>query len=148
SRGDGLALFHLWIEPPRLLPREAGRLHPAQDEIAHHLLEDRQRALDSVVDATEESWAQFDDEGSAGVQDRFARLHPARVLVHLDDRLVAHDLDDLSEKLLLSRELDVVHPRAESRRRDDGSCDPEDLAGPLARDALLSLLHRHVPCSM
>src|SRR5439155_21913729 len=102
SRSDGLALFHLWIEPPRLLPRQPGRLHAAQDEIAHHLLEDRQRALDSVVDAAEESGTQLDDEGSAGVQDRFARLHPARVLVHLDDRLVAHDLDDFSEELLLA----------------------------------------------
>src|SRR5213079_529217 len=47
-----------------------------------------------------------------------------------------------------SHELDVVHPRAESRRRDDGSRDPEDLAGPFPRDAFLPLLHRHVPCSM
>src|SRR5207249_9289776 len=148
SGGDGLALFHLRIEPPRLLPREAGRLHPAQDEIAHDLLEARERALNPVIYAAEESRAQFDDEGSAGVQDRFAWPHPARVLVHLDDRLVAHDLDDLAEELLLSHELDVVHPRAESRRRDDGSRDPEDLACPFPRDALLPLLHRHVPCSM
>src|SRR2546430_1962676 len=91
---------------------------------------------------------EFDDERRARVHDDFAGFHAARVLIHLDDRLVAHDLDDLSQELLFPDELDVVHPRAEPRRGDDGSGDPKDLPGPLSCDPLVRLLHRHSSCSM
>src|SRR5207247_3132437 len=37
----GLAWLHLRGEGPRLLPREYRGLHPAEDEVSHHLLQDR-----------------------------------------------------------------------------------------------------------
>src|SRR5207249_770406 len=84
ARAHGLARLHLRGEGPRLLSGETRGLHPAEDEISHHLLEDRERPLDAVVDAPEEAGPQFDDEGSPRVEDGFPRPDAARVLVDLD----------------------------------------------------------------
>ena len=139
---DGLPDLHLRHELPRLLAGEPGRLHAPEDEVPHRLLEDGERALDPVVDAPEEAGAELDNERGARVRDGLAGLHAARVLVPLDDRLVALDLDDLPQELLLAHELDVVHPRAEPRGGDDGPGDPIDLAECLAARCCRPL-HRH-----
>src|SRR5439155_17020735 len=144
ARAHGLTRLDLRGEGPRLLPRETRGLHPAEDEVSHHLLQDRKGPLDAVVDAPEEAGPQFDDEGSPRVEDDFPRPDAARVLVDLDDRLVAHDLDDFAEQLLFTDELDVVHSRAEAGGRHDGACDAEDLPRRLARRRCFLLsFHRH-----
>src|SRR5438876_6055557 len=144
ARAHGLARLHLRGEGPRLLSGETRGLHPAESEVSLHLREDRERPLDAVVDAPEEAGPQFDDEGSPRVEDGFPRPDAARVLVDLDDRLVAHDLDDFAEQLLFPDELDVVHSRAEAGGRHDGACDSEDVPRRLARRRCFPLsFHRH-----
>src|SRR6266705_2266153 len=144
ARAHRLAWLHLRRKCPRLLPRETRGLHPPEDEVSHHLLEDRERPLDAVVDAPEEARAQLDDEGPSRVEDGFAGPDATRVLVHLDDRFLAHDLDDFPEQLLLTDELDVVHARAETRGRHDRSCNSEDLPRRLAGRRFLLSFHCHV----
>src|SRR3989454_7635150 len=144
ARPHGLTRLHLRSEGPRLFPRETRRLHPAEDEVSHHLLEDRERPLDAVVDAPEEARAQFDNERPSRIQHGFPGPDAARVLVHLDDRLLADDLDDFPQQLLLADELDVVHARAEAGGCDDRSCDSEDLPRRLAGRRFLLSFHRHV----
>src|SRR5437667_353771 len=72
ARAHRLTRLDFRSEGPRLLSRETRGLHPAEDEISHHLLEDRERPLDAVVDAPEEARAQLDDERPSRVHARSA----------------------------------------------------------------------------
>src|SRR5947207_8371525 len=59
-----------------------------------------ERALDAVVDAAEHAGAEFEREGRAGRLHRLAEVQPGGVLVHLDERRLAVEADDLADQLL------------------------------------------------
>src|SRR6266516_1826406 len=131
---DRVALLHRGPEVPLLLSAQPRRAHAAEDEVPHDLFQDGQRPLHAVVDVPEESGPEFDREGLARVRHRLAGPDAGRLLVHLDDRLVAEDLDDLPHQLLGPDEHDVVHARAEPDRGHDGPSDALD--GPRALDVV------------
>ena len=108
-----------------------GRANAPQDEIAHDSLQDRERTLHPVVDVPEQSGAQLDGERLAGVRHGFTRSDARSLLVHLDDRLLPEDLDDLAHELLGPDEHDVVHARLQSDRRHDRPGDALDRAASL-----------------
>ena len=93
------------------------------DEVSHLLVEDLQRPLDSVVDGVEQSGSELDCERTAGVDDRLSGFDTGRVLVNLDDCLVADDLDDLSHQLLVSHLYDIIHTGGDTDGGHDRSCD-------------------------
>ena len=96
----------------------------AEDEVSHHLPEDGQGPLDSVVNGGQKNGSQLYDERKPGVGNRFSGFDTGRLLVNLDDCLVAYDLDDLSHKFLVANMHDIVHPGRDPDGGHDRSGNP------------------------
>jgi len=119
------------LEVPLLVATQPGRSHATENEITHDCLQHGERPLHAVIDVPEQSGTQLDRERLAGVGDGLPRPDPGGLLVHLDDRLLAEDLDDLSHQLLRPHEHDVVHARLHADGRHDRPGDALDRAGSL-----------------
>ena len=119
SRADAVPLLDLGDERPLPSPVERVDDDAARDEVPLRVPDLVQRALDAVVDTAEHAGAEFEREGRAGRLHRLAEVQPGGVLVHLDERRLAVEADDLADQLLFADADDVVHPRAGQAPRDD-----------------------------
>ena len=113
-------------ELPALPVVDAGDGEPAGDEVAASLGEERERALDPVVDRGEEPRTELHAEGLTRVLNDLAGPEAGRVLVDLDDRDVLIEPDHLARERLLADPDHVVHLRpAQSAGVDHRPRDPD-----------------------
>src|SRR6266571_1214717 len=77
------------------------------------------------------SMTQLDRKRLAGVCHGLSGPDPGGLLVHLDDRLLSENLDDLAHELLRPDEHDVIHARLHADGGHDRSGDALDRAGSL-----------------
>ena len=89
SLPDRVSLFDQRFEQPLFLRVQGRHLLPSADERAAVFLNLIKRALDSVINAAEQSRSEPDDEGAFGSKHDVAGLDARRVLVDLDSRHVA-----------------------------------------------------------
>jgi len=106
-------------ELPDGLLVERGSRRSAGDEIPDTLLNDIERALNSVVDGLQEPGTELHGEGLPGGLDRVSRADAGRVLVDLDRRGPSDEADDLPDEAEGPDVDDVVHLRVDQPLGDD-----------------------------
>ena len=116
------------FELPFLLSVQSRCGDTTKDEISHFLLKNCQRPLNSVINGVQKSGAEFRNERTAGVRNRFSRFHAGRILINLDDRVVTNDLDDFAHQHLVSNVYDIVHTGRDTDSGNYRSCDSVNLS--------------------
>ena len=112
-------------EQPLLLPVQRGRADAPLDEVPRQLKDPLQRALDTVVDRSDQSGSELDEQGAAGTEDVVSWSDAGGILVDLDDRPIPGQLDDLPDQAHLPHPHQLQHHGvADSGGFDDRSVDP------------------------
>ena len=126
---DGLPLAHIGrMEGPAHVAGEAGDVHAlGHVDVAGVLKDMLQGPLDAVEDGAHDAGAQLHGQRLLLAQHGVAHRQPRRVLVHLDGRRVALQLDDLAHQLRVAHAHQLVHGgAAHAVGHHEGPGDGED----------------------
>jgi hypothetical protein len=127
---DLVAFCDLWLELPGFVEIDPGGVDPTVEKRTVHLrFQHVKWALGAVVDGIQYAGAEIDRQRLARVLDGFARADPGGLLVHLNGRDIALDLDYLAHQPFVADVDDVVHPGVEILGGHNRPTDAFDDAG-------------------
>src|SRR5688572_23998789 len=110
---------------PFLLTADRVKTCAAIDERTHRLLDQRQRALYTVINTLDQARSQLYRQGQTRAVDRCAGLHTSGLFVYLNGHLIALETDHLTHEMILTDFNELQHTDVtRTSGANDGSADP------------------------